>query len=247
MNTLKEQNGKYYQEVEVVMIATKQRHSDIELDETLQLATHKGYVNKNGQHLYIISNEDIKEGDWYVSYMLDISDLSNILTVPDTIKKANFNNTNKFIIELYSKYCKKIIATTDESLKIDNDITNQTSVIWDKRDIERVIVGSKSLPKPSDSFISKYIEEYNAGRTIANVLVEYEVGKSYSGNSGLEVKQWLKIDSNNQITIKKVKDSYSREEVIEVLHNSLDAHTTKHTTLRQVFVKQLNNWIKENL
>ena len=213
MNTLKEQNGKYYQEVEVVMIATKQRHSDIELDETLQLATHKGYVNKNGQHLYIISNEDIKEGDWYVSYMLDTSDLSNILTVPDTIKKANFNNTNEFIIEPYSKYCKKIIATTDESLKIDNDITNQTSVIWDKRDIERVIVGSKSFPKPSDSFISKYIEEYNAVRQITKVLVEYEKSQesiNYHKDIFHNIER-LKIDSNNSITIKKVKDSYSRE------------------------------------
>lgn len=43
------------------------------------------------------------------------------------------------------------------------------------------------------------------------------------------------------------QDSYSREEVIQILHNSLDVHTIKHKGLRRIFVKQLNDWIEENL
>ena len=215
MNTLKEINGRYYQEVEVVYLNSK---------------------------IYILSDDKIKEGDWYI-----VTDFSK----PEDIKQAVKDITAE---EKRHNGFKKIIATTDESLKIDNDITNQTSVIWDKTDIKRVIVGSKSLPKPSDSFIKKYIEEYNKGNIITNVLVEYEdkgkvIWEEYEGMVG---STWipniqLKTDSDNTITIKKVKDSYSREEVIEILHKSLDIHTTKHTALRQVFVKQLNNWIKENL
>ena len=234
MPQLKEQNGRYYQEAEVVMLATKEYHSDIELDETLQLSKHKGYCNKNGQQLYIVSNEDIKKGDW----ILDI--VTKLVTISNNIENAKSSGI------LLKRDWRKIIATTDESLKIDNDITNQTSVIWDKTDIERVIVGSKSLPKPSDSFISKYIEEYNKGNQITDILVEYspkeyKIGdKVHIGGKDWEVDikvEWselfkgfyfgtrnggtwkcfeyeLKVDSDNTITIKKVKDSYSREEVM---------------------------------
>ena len=61
MSILKEQDGRYYQECRVVMVATKEYHSDIEFDDTLQLVRHKGYANKNGQNLYIISDDEIKE------------------------------------------------------------------------------------------------------------------------------------------------------------------------------------------
>ena len=75
-----------------------------------------------------------------------------------------------------------------------------------------------TIPKPSDSFISKYIEEYNKGNIITDLLVEYEEGKSYSGNEGLIIKEWLKINpKDNTITIKKAKDSWNKEEVIRLL------------------------------
>ena len=61
MSILKEQDGRYYQECRVVMVATKEYNSDIEFDDTLQLVRHKGYANKNGQNLYIISDDEIKE------------------------------------------------------------------------------------------------------------------------------------------------------------------------------------------
>ena len=185
MPQLKEQNGRYYQEAEVVMLATKEYHSDIELDETLQLSKHKGYCNKNGQQLYIVSNEEIKEDDWYYSKTLD--SIYQAIYLPLAIKDA-----------------KKIIATTDESLHI-------PFVTPGNEELE--IYEYSILPKPSDSFISKYIEEYNAGRQITKVLVEYEKSQesiNYHKDIFHNIER-LKIDSNNSITIKKVKDSYSRE------------------------------------
>ena len=198
MSQLKEINGRYYQEAEVVMLATKQYHSDIEFDDTLQLVRHKGYANKNGQHLYIVSNEKIKESDWYI--WLDNSQIcraeTDIMIINQHIKNGHI---------------KKIIATTDEYIGY--------------TDIRVSPVKNFCIyPQPSDSFIKKYIEEYNKSNIITKGLVEYEIGKSYSGNSGLEVKQWLKVDSNNTITIKRLElELYTREEVEILITNAFKA------------------------
>ena len=153
------------------------------------------------------------------------------------------NHKGKYYLKTETGY-REVLATTDESLKIDNDITNQTSAIWNKTDIKRVIVGSKSLPKPSDSFISKYIEEYNKGNQITDVLVEYK----WNGGRAGDYEMIPKIDSDNTITIKKVKDSYSREEVIEILSKMRNycKDGWKSDSLHRVFY-DYNNWIKENL
>ena len=159
------------------------------------------------------------------------------------------NHKGTYYLKTETGY-REVLATTDESLKIDNDITNQTSAIWDKTNIKRVIVGSKSLPKPSDSFISKYIEEYNKGQKIENILVEYEkvYPKHFTYNPSENMFINLKVDSNNTITIKKVKDSYSREEVIEILSKMRNycKDGWKSDSLHRVFY-DYNNWIKENL
>ena len=94
--------------------------------------------------------------------------------------------------------------------------------------------------KPSDSFISKYIEEYNKGNQITDVLVEYK----WNGGRAGDYKMIPKIDSDNTITIKKVKDSYSREEVINLLYKYNDGIIDRYSQLTN---KDLNKWIKENL
>ena len=73
MSSLKEQNGRYYQEAEVVMIATENKVSNghqlilgkrnilrlpVTLSEFKRTTQTNGYVP---QHLYITSNEEIKE------------------------------------------------------------------------------------------------------------------------------------------------------------------------------------------
>mgnify|MGYP003542017229 CR=1 FL=1 len=261
MNTLKEINGRYYQEAEVVMLATKNHTklylskygvlSQVHKDRNQLRYEQEGY---KPQHIYILSSDKIKEGDWMLvpTVNTDYIDYSKCIPL-----KAKYDYAN-------SKYTKKIIATTDESLTI---------LVTDRTDCYMI------LSKPSDYFIKKYIEEYNKGNQITDILVEYspkeyKIGdKVHIGGKDWEVDikvEWselfkgfyfgtrnggtwkcfeyeLKVDSDNTITIKKVKDSYSREELIKILHKSLDANTTKHPTLRQVFVKQLNDWIEENL
>ena len=117
--------------------------------------------------------------------------------------------------------CKKIIATTDVSL---------------------------GLPQPSQQFIQKYVEEYNKGNIITDVLIEYELisNEEYFGNTvnpDNDVPYFdekLKINpKDNTITIKKVKDSWNREEIL----NDIEQAIIQGLDIGQYRDK----WIKENL
>lgn len=71
---------------------------------------------------------------------------------------------------------------------------------------------SLNLPRPSDSFIKKYCELGG----IDEVMVEYnelvdETQNDWFGNA--PIIQKLKVAPDNTITIKKIKESWSREEV----------------------------------
>jgi len=107
------------------------------------------------------------------------------------------NNDGNFDSNLF--VCKKVIATTDTSLTLYINGYNM----------------GKSLPQPSQQFIEKYIEEYNKGQQITECLVEYEdiYPEHFTYNPSENIITRLKVDKNNTITIKKLKDSYTREEV----------------------------------
>ena len=119
------------------------------------------------------------------------------------------------------------MATTDTSLKIDNP----------NYDIGKLAY--ITLPQPSQQFIQKYIEEYNRGNIINDVLVEYGIiyeGRSYDLYNPDKLKVNLK---NNTITIKKVKDSWNREEIL----NDIEQAIIQGLDIGQYRDK----WIKENL
>ena len=115
----------------------------------------------------------------------------------------------------------------------------------------------ENLPQPSQQFIQKYIEEYNKGNVITDVLVEYELvsNEEYflnTINPDDDVPYFderLKINSkDNTITIKKVKDSYSREEVIGFGNKVKEycKYGWKSDSLHRVFF-EWDKWVKENL
>lgn len=175
--------------------------------------------NIQSQHLYITSNDPIQEGNW-------ITDGKRIAQV----NCLTINDPNK---HLY----KKIIATTDTSLKINKF---DSGVFKDLK---------YSLPSPSQEFIEKYIEEYNKGYQIVEVLVQYEevndFGEPYSFDDvdfGIEKEYKLKL-KDNTISIFKVKDNYSRDEVSNLLTRAWihgQANPNCHYTIRE-------KWIEENL
>ena len=141
------------------------------------LEDNKGIVktkNKNG-HLYVLSDDEIKEGDWFLYY----NKYNQIEGVANFIKEEGENNT---LVEKYSKTtgfskfyigilgCKKhkIIATTDSSLRTIKCECLATTFEGCSQCIE-------ILPQPSQQFIKKFVEEYNKSNVITDVLVEYEL------------------------------------------------------------------------
>ena len=142
------------------------------------------------QYLYIISNDEIKYGDWCI----DTVDNNFIFRITNSFIKNNPN---------YKDYCEKIIATNDNSL-------------WEHDDTVPYPKTRPALPEPSQSFIEVFVREYNKGNIITDVLVEYEpIYLSVLKEKILGYK--LKISKDNTITIKKVKNSWNREEVESLL------------------------------
>jgi hypothetical protein len=101
------------------------------------------------QHMYILSADEIKEGDWVLC-----------LDEIDHPSECVFQHTNGSTCTA----CKKIIATTDSSLFL---IIKNVGI----REQDSMEV---SLPSISQSFIDKYVREYNKGNIITDVMIEYE-------------------------------------------------------------------------
>lgn len=205
----------------VVMLPTE-KASSIHLNPKKLVKWHMDITPTNkdcvNQHLYILSDEEIKEGDWGIGHAKGINGIGTGYYV------FKHDNSNIAKVNALAEGSKKIIATTDKSL---------------------------GLASPSTSFIEKFVEEYNKDNVITDVMVEYEelaraVGKPLEKlDSGVDdfdkkiIGHKLKINpKDNTITIKKVKDSWSREEVIDLL-----TRYNKRCQAPMVDTK----WISENL
>ena len=166
------------------------------------------------QHLYIISDDEIKGEDWVLTTLLN--KIERVLN-------------NKTSLEYYKQRAKKIIATTDTSLftLVDCPVRGSDSNV------------KYILSQPSQQFIKKYIESYNKGEVITDVLIEMEIDEEIAGYE----HSYLKINSkDNTITIKKLKDSWNREEVKLLIEKYQDTFGTAQST--STFVQ---DWIKNNL
>lgn len=174
------------------------------------------------ENLYFLSDEEIKEGDWYVNNGV-------IFRADDKFDEGNNPNQNK--------HNKKIIATTDKL------------IIGD--DKGKSLLGTdlnNYLPQPSQSFIEKFVEEYNKGNIITEVMVEYEWNKT--GKKVREVEIFddvLKVNAkDNTITTRKVKDSWNRDELITLL-NKFGSKVYGEYTRNETMEDFTDKWIEENL
>lgn len=179
-----------------------------------------------GQHLYITSDEEIKKDDWYLD--------TQTKEIKQYIDTSRTNSEN-----ILWNSCKKIIATTNSKLST----TSRTEI-----------------PQPSPKFIEKYIEEYNKGHQITEVLVEVEELKTcikcgakmsshylscqYPVCEGTLIQE-LKLNSQNQITIRKQKDNWNKEEVIKLIDKL--GYDLSPLGGRNEYSKIKSKWIKENL
>jgi hypothetical protein len=161
-------------------------------------------------HLYIISGDEIKKGDFYIYPNQNCVWHNNEGTVPN-------------------KDARKIIATTDELIcnRVNQDI----------------------LPQPSKSFIEKYVQEYNKGNKIEDVMVEYEFNDNYTDVEVIlrNPEYVVKVNpKDNTITIRSIKNSWTREELKETLVKAI-VEIGSSVGLGDNLDTKANDWINQNL
>lgn len=216
-----------YKEHKVVMIATD-KSSDLILfkpnssNEHLHHRKHYGTawedMGDKYQNLFIISDDEIKDLDWFINDQ-------GVWQCNNGIIPTGLNP-------------RKIIATTDKSLTWSND-----------NEIQIIDTYFAQLSQISQSFIEQYITEYNKGNIINDVLVEYE---EYGEELGCDPAYYnlpshrLKINQDNTINIKTVKDSFSRDEVRDLLDNLIDSLMDNKIT-KDISSKFYDKWIEQNL
>jgi hypothetical protein len=187
-------------------------------------------VNLQPQHLYFTTDDKIMIGDYIVQTTSKISH-SSVIKIENKGQCIIANdNTGS-----YTK--RKIISTNDSKL---------------------------NLPKPSKKFIEQYcklggidkvlveVEKYYVDEKTSNKIHYFGFEFDDAVDSGLVVPKevnTIKTNYHNEITIHPIKDSWTREEVIEVINNFTNSDEIAFA-LKGTFDKPLEiteDWIKENL
>lgn len=184
------------QKCKIVLLETDKHAKDFPGEENLSHNSKIKLMHTRGSlsyayihHLYVLSDEKPKNNEWFY----------------DTRDKHISNNNLASTF-----FSKKIIATTNPELTNDGLKSNTKCLM-------------ATLPK---DFIDKYCIEYNKSNKIEEILVEFEKcvysGKNSIGcskcnyNHNCDNKQ-LKINSDNTISIKMIKDTWNREEVKQII------------------------------
>lgn len=147
---------------------------------------------RHPQHLYLVSDEDIKVGDW------------NYCTFTKKIKQYLINDNPKN--GLCGDCCKKIVATTDRSLSITKITCNncrqnlqnaQNNVIGYNAQCSCLI---NKLPQIPESFIKLWVKSRGY---IESVMLECEVHKEIEDDvvDGIWNKHIIKITEDNFVII----------------------------------------------
>lgn len=213
------------------------------------------------KHLYITSDEAIKEGDWCldlinkIAFQFKFFD-SDVLH-SDNHSQFNFN-------------CRKVVATTDKEI-------NRKKVYRISRKGETLHQDSKGtyewinvLPQIPQQFI----EDYCKAEGIDEVYLEVEgfCRKAHPFNycqdckgfglESCEYGKYLSIDSNNYVTIHPIEPKlYTKEEVEKLCVKAYDTGAYfrlwldkiaiglgKGKTTEEIHSEYgLNNWLRENL
>ena len=220
---------------QVVMLLTEKaekclmlRHKHLSYQPIYLTQKWLKYNDATSYHLYILSDEEIKENDYCIEFIKGIP--TNVLQIKGHDFKRCLHNYEKL---------KKIIATTDSSLNIKS--SHGSSLFW------------TIYPHPSEAFIQKYVEAYNKGNITTEVMVEYE---RYLDQMSFDYEVYvnkLKINPKyNTISTRKIKDSWNKEEHINnLLKYRKDYEQFKKDCYFGPNEKEIaewsEKWIKENL
>jgi len=174
------------------------------------------------QHLYILSDEEIKEGDWCIRDGWDLFQADKWII--NALKTG----------DLRKHQIKKVIATTDKSLTKEHDDT----VPFPKTRP----TGIKLIPK---SFLPIFVKAYNEG----NPITEVELECKYYTNGKISILDrilQLKTTESNEVIIHLPKEKMYSREVLKSMFRKIFIEGGKCARNFE-YDFDIDKWIEENL
>ncbi len=202
---IKEISNKHYQEFDVIMLPTD-KLSKVGLHSDKKIYLHHSELTKNlpyyqPQHIYILSSEKPKAGDWYITNdnkLLQCREVLFDLTYADGDYGRNKNSIKG-----------KVIASTDSSLGYTDHRVSPVPNFCD----------SPQIPK---EFIEYFIREYNQDNVVNKVLVEVEktdfkpdTSMGYHEPGAYNYKWKIKSNQNNEVNVLSESKQETLEEAAE--------------------------------
>lgn len=241
-----------FKKCKVVLLSTPQNPTPISIGRTsnhmeyheFRLFKKEGiYDNHIFKHLYILSKDKLKKGDWMMHF--------GQKTISQYVHGDN---------ELWFK----IIASTDKSLNLDNipewfikkfvDSYNDKNIIenvsvefgewFDKQVGDKMVVNKKLFGLSENQLIT--IKSFNHRNDIN--VIEFEEDNAdnmgiHISHTDVSINKLPIVDDNNCINITSDKEIWNREEVKQKMRDSISyALLNPDDTLLDI-----NNWIEENL
>lgn len=212
----------------VVMLPTKEK-ALLYTDRYGNLKTHNTLSTLpldsigSNYHLYFLSDDKIKEGDWFVSELNHVWQHNGVVEP--------------------SKLSKKIIATTEIRLG-----TSEYSERYKESYFNPLPQPSKGfvekyiLEYDKGNIITEVMVEYEHVNITKQEDYQYQ-----NGHSNLNYIWRLKVDKNNCITIKAIKSNWTKQEVLEFAEKY--ARMVQEKPIQANGYKLIHNrkWIEENL
>jgi hypothetical protein len=179
------------------------------------------YGDWNGYHLYIVSDDDIKEGDWII------------------VLRSNriFNVPEGFIYD--KENVKKIIATTDNSL---NSPTIMYPTVFF---IPQLFIDTYISEYNKGNIITDVEIEYEECIDIfkEHILTGSDTEKECKKYPYLRIK----VGSNNTVTIHVPKTTWTRDEVIDLCNRAFYRNSPKAPLPFSYVDKDFYQWVEDNL
>jgi hypothetical protein len=187
----------------------------------LQPILHEKTINVLPQHIYITSDEEIKEGDWY----LDTFNTQRI--------KANEFSDHKH----YGNSCKKIILTTDTDLIVMGNITplDDDFLNWF---VKNPTVEYVTVERLEDG---KFVDYLSTGEAVEGVYENYKITIPQE-----EPKQETLNKINNMNEEIKKQINLLEEEQTRV-KQFINENNFNCTTAPYVIAKQYRDEIKKHI
>lgn len=240
-------------EAQVHMLPTEDKSILYKRNDTNEL--HLGDFNycesddklRTNQHLYITTDEEIKEGDWV--YWTDpeglTSDINQVVSVDEEMIFISHPEHSE--TEALPHECRKIIATTDTELHYNKVVEEDMHMYKESLPLIPQHIIEAYVKKPFDEVLVEYKEYIKC--TNCN-LTEEDCECNVSYTQDLIGIDRVKLNPDNTIIIHPVEEMYTADSIntLRKLANAIIGPASE--ILPDTYDKELKaywDWIEENL